>query len=119
MAYGCHEERYHLPIEAVDTHRAKPSKKKGEAEPAAAEEPIKTSAARDYFGDTSHLGKSALHDAAAEAKKLAETELGVSPTSSGTQEGGPKRDGIDAVKAALQKDMEDDLLTPKAARRDL
>jgi 6-phosphofructo-2-kinase/fructose-2,6-biphosphatase 2 len=52
MAYGCHEERYTLPIEAVDTHRPRPAKKTG-AVPSA--EPPKYTAAsttRDYFGDT-------------------------------------------------------------------
>jgi len=53
MAYGCHEERYTLPIEAVDTHRPKPSKKTGGI-PSASAEPPRTAASttRDYFGDT-------------------------------------------------------------------
>ena len=53
MAYGCHEERYTLPIEAVDTHRPKPAKKTG-APPSVGSEPPRTAASttRDYFGDT-------------------------------------------------------------------
>jgi 6-phosphofructo-2-kinase/fructose-2,6-biphosphatase 2 len=52
MAYGVHEERYPLPIAAVDTHRPKPSKR---ALAQAQEEPSLHSAsapARDYFGDS-------------------------------------------------------------------
>ena len=53
MAYGCHEERYTLPIEAVDTHRPKPAKKTGGI-PSSSAEPPRTAASttRDYFGDT-------------------------------------------------------------------
>jgi 6-phosphofructo-2-kinase/fructose-2,6-biphosphatase 2 len=54
MAYGCHEERYTLPIEAVDTHRPRPAKKTGAPPSAGGEEAAKHSAAsttRDYFGD--------------------------------------------------------------------
>lgn len=54
MAYGCHEERFPLPIQAVDTHRARPAKKTG-AIATATEENRRWSAAstqRDYFGDT-------------------------------------------------------------------
>jgi 6-phosphofructo-2-kinase/fructose-2,6-biphosphatase 2 len=52
MAYGCHEERYTLPIEAVDTHRPKPAKKTG-APSSASGVPPKSAASvtRDYFGD--------------------------------------------------------------------
>jgi 6-phosphofructo-2-kinase/fructose-2,6-biphosphatase 2 len=53
MAYGCHEERYTLPIEAVDTHRPRPAKKTGA--PPSADVPKSYTAAsttRDYFGDT-------------------------------------------------------------------
>ena len=53
MAYGCHEERYTLPIEAVDTHRPKPAKKTGGIPPASADPPrTAASTTRDYFGDT-------------------------------------------------------------------
>ncbi|KZV80731.1 bifunctional 6-phosphofructo-2-kinase/fructose-2,6-bisphosphate 2-phosphatase [Exidia glandulosa HHB12029] len=48
-AYGCDEERYPLPIGAVDTHRPKP---KTPANSSAIELPISTSA-RDYYGDKS------------------------------------------------------------------
>jgi 6-phosphofructo-2-kinase/fructose-2,6-biphosphatase 2 len=55
MAYGCHEERYTLPIEAVDTHRPRPAKKTG-APPSAGGEAAPAhnaaSTTRDYFGDT-------------------------------------------------------------------
>ncbi|RSH91861.1 Fructose-2,6-bisphosphatase [Saitozyma podzolica] len=59
MAYGCHEERYHLPIAAVDTHRPKPNKHSktgsGQLDTNAAEEVLNRSGAkRDYFGDTAH-----------------------------------------------------------------
>lgn len=46
-AYGCDEERYPLPIAAVDTHRPKP---KSTTHPVDA--PLSTSA-RDYYGDKS------------------------------------------------------------------
>ncbi|WWC72004.1 uncharacterized protein I206_105963 [Kwoniella pini CBS 10737] len=71
-AYGCHEERYPLPIAAVDTHRPKPKGKKGatpsngapphegEEKPEKAEEKADfetdTSVARDYFGDKAGKG---------------------------------------------------------------
>ncbi|WVQ67006.1 uncharacterized protein L199_005198 [Kwoniella botswanensis] len=75
-AYGCHEERYPLPIAAVDTHRPKPKGKKGNTPsaitPAAAEndkkeQPVQdgkdeqdfnadSNAARDYFGDKAGKG---------------------------------------------------------------
>jgi 6-phosphofructo-2-kinase/fructose-2,6-biphosphatase 2 len=59
MAYGCHEERYHLPIAAVDTHRPKPNKHSktgsGQLDTNAAEEILNRSGVkRDYFGDTAH-----------------------------------------------------------------
>lgn len=63
MAYGCHEERYPLPIEAVDTHRPNPKKsgKSGLASVAVdgGEEVKKPNAARDYFG--THTGGVAVH----------------------------------------------------------
>jgi 6-phosphofructo-2-kinase/fructose-2,6-biphosphatase 2 len=49
MAYGCHEERYPLPITAVDTHRPNP-KKAGAATAAFTPDKPKTDTARDYFG---------------------------------------------------------------------
>lgn len=56
MAYGCHEERYPLPIDAVDTHRPRPAKKTGVPPSAGgAADDRRWSAAsttRDYFGDT-------------------------------------------------------------------
>lgn len=59
MAYGCHEERYHLPIAAVDTHRPKPSHKRNEAsdtpdQPDQDEPKGNASVARDYYGATIH-----------------------------------------------------------------
>lgn len=52
MAYGCHEERYPLPIAAVDTHRSKPSKKSSVNSPTGQHTPKGTCAgtSRDYFG---------------------------------------------------------------------
>jgi 6-phosphofructo-2-kinase/fructose-2,6-biphosphatase 2 len=53
MAYGCHEERYPLPIDAVDTHRPNP-KKAGPSGPnadgALSPDTAKVETARDYFG---------------------------------------------------------------------
>ncbi|KAF9565377.1 bifunctional 6-phosphofructo-2-kinase/fructose-2,6-bisphosphate 2-phosphatase [Agrocybe pediades] len=46
-AYGCDEERYALPIEAVDTHRPKP---KGEPTPV-----VHPSTARQYFAEADEL----------------------------------------------------------------
>ncbi len=72
MAYGCREERYPLPIAAVDTHRPKPSKK-GRTdssstsrdvisplnEPALQEPtPQLAKTGRDYFGKTAVVGPS-------------------------------------------------------------
>jgi len=76
MAYGCHEERYTLPIEAVDTHRPKPSKKTGGI-PSASAEPPRTAASttRDYFGDTKMFA--AKPDSLSEALKDAQ---GVKPS---------------------------------------
>ncbi len=49
MAYGCHEERYPLPIQAVDTHRPKPKRghKLLDGEVPASRAPL----SRDYFGE--------------------------------------------------------------------
>ncbi|KAG7553572.1 hypothetical protein FFLO_03004 [Filobasidium floriforme] len=61
MAYGCEEERFHVPIAAVDTHRPKPARRNtGDGAVAAPTEEKKSGAARDYFGDaaptaTSHV----------------------------------------------------------------
>ena len=62
MAYGCEEERFPVPIPAVDTHRPKPARRNTDegAESASGEENKATGAARDYFGDaaptaTSHV----------------------------------------------------------------
>ncbi len=57
MAYGCAEERFPLPIPAVDTHRERPHKAgKGASSFPPLQEPTplaldKASLARDYFGD--------------------------------------------------------------------
>lgn len=60
VAYGCKEERYPLPIAAVNTHRPKPAKKT---------HPEMTSAldttARDYFGVTSKMNSPLLNPNAA------------------------------------------------------
>lgn len=57
MAYGCEEERFPVPIPAVDTHRPKPSKSTMDEVPpgASAEQETSTGGdgpARDYFGDS-------------------------------------------------------------------
>ncbi|KAK8853184.1 hypothetical protein IAR55_003886 [Kwoniella newhampshirensis] len=59
MAYGCHEERYPLPIEAVDTHRPRPSKAKLASGGASVPEPEiipDLTAKRDYFGNAHGIG---------------------------------------------------------------
>jgi 6-phosphofructo-2-kinase/fructose-2,6-biphosphatase 2 len=64
LAYGCHEERYPLPIAAVDTHRPKPSKTQihtpqpGGIPPAPMASGAETG--RDYFGDKSTVAAKAL-----------------------------------------------------------
>ena len=93
MAYGCHEERYHLPIAAVDTHRPKPARggKETAAEGEAPEAPSRAPPARDYFGDLSKVVGAAAVD---------------------TAESNP----VEAVKKALQRDADQGLLTPKAVK---
>lgn len=56
-AYGCEEERYSLPIEAVDTHRPKPSKhhKDGSTDKIIEMGALQRETKRDYFGETSHI----------------------------------------------------------------
>ncbi|KAG9040861.1 Fructose-2,6-bisphosphatase [Tulasnella sp. UAMH 9824] len=50
-AYGCDEERYKVPIQAVSTHRPKPKAETGaQGDPAAVEKKRATSA-RNYYGD--------------------------------------------------------------------
>ncbi|WVN86442.1 uncharacterized protein L203_101606 [Cryptococcus depauperatus CBS 7841] len=53
MAYGCHEERYPLPIAAVDTHRPRPSKGKNTVAGSVAEPDFipDLNVKRDYYGD--------------------------------------------------------------------
>lgn len=53
MAYGCEEERFPVPIPAVDTHRPKPARRNtndGDA-PASDDDKKTANVARDYFGD--------------------------------------------------------------------
>jgi 6-phosphofructo-2-kinase/fructose-2,6-biphosphatase 2 len=88
MAYGCHEERYALPIQAVDTHRPKPKAAKPDhsgvpEESTVVNNVVKTTSeapARDYFGDIGKVAQSA----------------------------------VQAVSNALQRDQEVGDLTPKA-----
>lgn len=77
MAYGCNEERYPLPIAAVDTHRPKPKRGNKLMDDGIA--PSRAPVSRDYFGGPS---------------------LAVQP---------------EAVRLALEKDMDAGTLTPKAA----
>lgn len=90
MAYGCHEERYPLPIEAVDTHRPNPKKagKTGATGASGAASVAETEVkgpsdgtARDYFG--AHAGGVAVH--------------------------------AESVKKALEQGLEEGQMTPKAA----
>lgn len=82
QAYGCQEERYPLPIAAVDTHRPRPSKGRNTAGVSVAEEafqPVK----RDYYGDSQQgVG------------------FGLKP---------------EAISQALENEMEQGKLTPRAA----
>jgi 6-phosphofructo-2-kinase/fructose-2,6-biphosphatase 2 len=96
MAYGCHEERYPLPIAAVDTHRPKPTRNRNNSLGAgvdshASEPPSRAPPARDYFGDVS--------------KHMA------SPANKEAQQEAP----IEALKA-LERDADQGLLTPKAVK---
>jgi 6-phosphofructo-2-kinase/fructose-2,6-biphosphatase 2 len=77
MAYGCHEERYELPIQAVDTHRPKPNKKGKPAEEAAPTS--SASSKRDYFGDTSKVFAAKPEVNTEELKKAQDDSM--SPTS--------------------------------------
>lgn len=52
-AYGCEEERYPLPIAAVDTHRPKPTRKTAANTPTRSPPTTEGSTARDYFGNDS------------------------------------------------------------------
>ena len=49
LAYGCNEERYPLPIAAVDTHRPKPKRGNKLLDDGFA--PSRAPVSRDYFGD--------------------------------------------------------------------
>ncbi|KAG8912978.1 Fructose-2,6-bisphosphatase, partial [Tulasnella sp. 408] len=50
-AYGCDEERYKVPIQAVSTHRPKPkTETNAQGDPAAVEKKRSTTA-RNYYGD--------------------------------------------------------------------
>lgn len=91
MAYGCHEDRYPLPIAAVDTHRPKPAKgRKNSIVGDGGGSDVVTNApvSRDYFGDTSALASESGHDAKVKAA---------------------------AVSDKLLSDLDKGLLTPKAA----
>ncbi|WVO21152.1 uncharacterized protein IAS62_002458 [Cryptococcus decagattii] len=86
QAYGCQEERYPLPIAAVDTHRPRPSKGKNTIAASVAgenftpDQPVK----RDYYGDSQQgVG------------------FGLKP---------------EAISQALENEMEQGKLTPRAAR---
>lgn len=74
-AYGCEEERFPLPIAAVDTHRAKPTKKTGAPPSRAISPPTQTNpgTGRDYFG-TNTAAKNSPDLSASKPEKL------VSPT---------------------------------------
>ena len=97
MAYGCHEERYPLPIAAVDTHRPKPSRGQKDVTPESAEPASRGGPARDYFGDLS---------------KVEEDPAGDQTDQAGQED----VDHVEAVKAALQRDAAQGLLTPKAVK---
>lgn len=105
MAYGCHEERYPLPIQAVDTHRPNPKKtgKAGltsvaEATPTAEQGTVADGAgeagpgeggtrgnvARDYFG--THTGGVAVHaDSVAKALEQAQEGGDTAPSAAVTK----------------------------------
>jgi 6-phosphofructo-2-kinase/fructose-2,6-biphosphatase 2 len=75
MAYGCHEERYPLPIAAVDTHRPKPVKGKKEV----TLEVKRHSMQRDYFGGTAPASGQASPGAVKEALQKAVDAGAVEP----------------------------------------
>ena len=85
-----------MPIQAVDTHRPKPKRDAKGAPDTATDEPAgKNNMVRDYFGNAAqHV---------------------FSPQEAGPGKG--KSEGVaDAVRAALEKDQDRDLLTPKAVQ---
>lgn len=103
MAYGCHEERYPLPIQAVDTHRPNPKKtgkaglasvaedsaaNEAAAEGAGAAGPgeggVRGNVARDYFG--THTGGVAVHaDSVAKALEQAKEGGDMAPSAAVTK----------------------------------
>lgn len=94
MAYGCHEERYALPIDAVDTHRPKPVRDRrpsvtgGDVNTGTGVMQSRAPVSRDYFGDNMAVSD---HGVVAKAK-------------------------ADAVSEQLERDATEGLLTPKAVR---
>ena len=129
MAYGCHEERYPLPIAAVDTHRPKPFRnRKGSvvgsavgsvagADVAAGGEAMsRATTSRDYFGDTSHLQAAhatVVAAAGSVGEQVAKTPDGIGAPMSGSGLTETEM-AVEAVKAALTRDADNDMLTPKA-----
>ena len=108
MAYGCEEKRYPLPIQAVDTHRPKPQRKRKDTldngVPSEVEQVLgnNASVARDYFGH---------HPAAAAA--VANSVVAV-PSEGGTGLGLAVEPN--ALKEALEKGQEAGEMTPRAVQ---
>ena len=121
MAYGCHEERYPLPIAAVDTHRPRPNRPNrklsiasptgvsGTASVGEVPEPMsRATIARDYFGDSGHShpittgGSGGSSSADRTVSELSRTRPGTA-------------DAMEGVRAALQRDADTGMLRPKVA----
>ena len=109
MAYGCHEERYPLPIQAVDTHRPRPSKTKDSTPAAEGAATPRAPTARDYFGDVSkHMSNV--------PEVPEENEEAAAAAAADAKAQGKDVDPVEAVRRALERDAEQGALTPKAVK---
>lgn len=109
MAYGCHEERYPLPIDAVDTHRPNPKKSGATATASVSgegSEKVKEDTARDYFGKAAPAPVPVPQGPHAPAAEKIDKAAEIA-----SQAGG----GVDAgdVKLALEEGLEKGDLTTK------
>ncbi|ORX40594.1 6-phosphofructo-2-kinase/fructose-2,6-bisphosphatase bifunctional enzyme [Kockovaella imperatae] len=116
MAYGCHEERYPLPIAAVDTHRPKPnSGHRKNSIPSGGSSVMghgsdnleaisraTANTARDYYGDLSS------HPMTNQGSASKLGELTTSPKHGSAE-------AVEAVRRALEKDQDQGKLSPKVA----
>lgn len=90
MAYGCHEERYPLPIAAVDTHRPNPKKHaasssvSGDVTAPEQLEKKTEQVARDYFG-TATGGVGVRAEQVTKALEKGMEQGGMTPKAAATQ----------------------------------